>query len=289
MTKIKKNHFTGLSHVFTQQPNGLSSLLRDMVVGHNLMVVQHLIQSTGVAALDSANFAAWAAANPNLSVAGITFTDNSTGTPGSSVVDLPTPAAGTTIASGATGAAVAALNTALGKTENALKVIGTLVNLVRAPIGLPALTMAVGTVATPGTIPAQDLDTSTGANGTSAADRTSAVAAFKVAQFNLDNLVRGINETLVALGLTPVPAASHTHSTPAGLLFLSQEAADLAVSTDIPTVTAAAAGGLNALLKTDADAVLAALANNIATIAALWNTEKALIVAKKPSIILSLT
>lgn len=255
---IKKGHFSGNGKVFVASDEGLAAILRAVVADNAMLRVQNAIVAE------------------DLTEAALTFTDNSTGVAGAVVADEPLPSAGKVVASGTDGAALAALNTAFGKVENGTKVVGTLVNQVRALVGLAAISFAAGTVATAGTIPAQDKTTGAGASGTSAADFNSAFTAFQIAKQNLKTLALAVNETLVAVGLTPFEINDKGAVNPSPALL------------DIPTVSAAAAGGLNALLKADADAFLTASANDLATIAAKWNAQKALISSAVPHVTLAL-
>jgi len=249
---IKKGHFSGLGHVFTAEDFGLTSVVRALAASVAVLAVK----GSTLKVVDD-----------------LTFTDNSTGTPGAEVVDIPLPAASATVASGSTGAALSGLNTALGKTENALKVINQLIGQVRTVIDQPSVTVAVGAVATAGTIPAQDKTSGAGASGTSAADFASAREAIKVAKSNVYKTALAVDETLTGLGFAGLP------------IKLKADLATPLVVADIPTVSAAAAGGVKALLKVDADAALLGLANDIASIASVWNAQIAGVTTAKPLVV----
>jgi hypothetical protein len=184
------------------------------------------------------------------------FTDNSTGVAGAGIVGLPVPAAAID-ATAAGGADVTALNASLVKLQNAGKVITNTINEASALLGLPANASASGAQAAADTIPALD-KASTAANGVAAASYASAVSAFKVAAANLNALIYGANGVLVAVGAAALKTAGP---------FGTPESLTLAA---IPAAVAVAAGP-GALAKADADAFLAAYANNVATLAAAWD------------------
>jgi hypothetical protein len=122
------------------------------------------------------------------------------------------------------------------------------------------MTFASGTVATPGTIPAQDKAVG-GTSGTGAAGFTSGKAALDISRENLRRVVWHANECLAALGFDTVPSSVTGPGAPTVAL------------ADVPTVVAAAAAPNSmAVSKADADAFLLATANGMATLAAKWNT-----------------
>ena len=227
--KVRKDHFVGTSKIFSREPDALSAILRGILIDSARLKVEVV----GVADL----------------------IDNSTGVAAASLVAVPVPTVainGTT----AGGTLASALNTSLGKVQNAGLVLENTINEARAPLGLPLLTGLSGTQAAANTIPAQDKAGTTGA-GALAADYASSVAAFSVAKSNLVRLIHGTNEVLGALGLAPLVVGQ------------GQTALDLALGT-IPTVAASTTGS-SALALTDATAFFTAYANNVATLAVAWN------------------
>lgn len=234
MIKVTMKFFSGTSKVFD---GTLAALIRGLAVDNAL---NHLRARIAAEAFDPADLA---------------FTDNSTGVAGTAVADLPIPAAPHT-ASGSTGAQLTGLNAALAVLSNGIAVVAANANLLRAEVGLPAIVYA-GTVATPGTIPAQT-KTVAGAQGTAAADFGAGFAALTAAKDRVRSLVAALDETLAAVGAGPIASG----------LSGSYAGGDLLA---IPAATAAAAGGVNALSKAEADAFLTAAANAVATIADLWS------------------
>jgi hypothetical protein len=227
--KVRKDQFVGTSKVFGRESDALAAIVRGL-------------------AIDNARL--------KIEVSGVhDFTDNSTGVAGSALVNTPIPAVKID-ATSAGGAQAAALNTSLGKIQNAGLVIENTINTARTLLGLALLTGTAGTQATADTIPAQD-KTGTSGTGSAAADFVSSVGALKAAKDNLARLTRGANEVLAAIGVAPLAYNQGSH------------ALDLAIAT-IATVTASGTG-TNALALADATAFLAAYAANVATLAATWN------------------
>lgn len=183
------------------------------------------------------------------------FTDNSTGVSAGSIVDLVLPTAAYD-ATSAGGSPRAALNTAIGKIENAMAVVAENMATTRTALGLTALTYA-GTVATPGTIPALD-KTLTATNGTSAVDYVSGTAKLTELKGSMRELVHCFNEVLVAVGATPLASAL------TGDFTLNYAIAAIADAD-------ASATGASSISDTVADAFLTAAAANIASMATKWN------------------
>ena len=185
------------------------------------------------------------------------LTDSSTGTAGSAFTDsaIPSAAFDATVAGGAD---LTTTNAALLKFENASKVLNNSLNNARSRIGLPNMSAASGTQASPNVIPAQDLTVST-ANGTAAVDYASAKSAMSTAKSNLGMLMAGLNELRAALGMGPVPQGAYRGDTNASRAML-----------DVATVTASATGA-SSVSKAVMDAFLASMANNLATFAKYWN------------------
>jgi len=227
--KVRRAKFSGASKVYDVGPEGLTAIVRGL-------------------AIDNARLAVAVSAV-------IDFTDNSTGTAGSTVADIPVIA---TIDSSSlsVGAPRAALNTALGVVDNAMAVVAENMNIARTRLGLPVLTYT-GTVATPGTIPAMT-KTLTATTGALCATYASSVTAFDKAEANLKKLAYAMNEVLTAIGVTPVTI---------GILGNIPVSAALVASGS----TALSADGADAASDASVDAALTALANGVAKLAAVYN------------------
>lgn len=227
-TKIKRDHFVGTSRVFTTDGDGLAAVLRGLAIDNARLKVE-------VSAVHD-------------------FTDNSTGTNGT--ISFPGLPSGSFDATSAGGATASALNTSLGKAQNAAKVMTNTINVARALLGLTALVCATGTEAAADTIPAQD-KTNASTSGSTSAAYASTKAALAVAEGNMFKLAAGANEVLTAIGATaiPLPKVNRASGVTLGA---------------IPTVTASA-DGTGAAKNSDVVAELVALANAVATIAAAWN------------------
>lgn len=183
------------------------------------------------------------------------WTDNSTGTAAAALVAMPLPSAAID-ATSAGGAQTTALNTSIGNTNNAFQVIKNSLNNARSRLGLPLVVFAYGTQAAADTIPAQDL-TATAASGTSAAKYSTVLTQLTVVRNNFLKLASAFNEVLVALG--EVPLALPVAPWGAGITLGN------------PGSATSVAAGPGAVAKADVDPFLAAVANNIATLAATWN------------------
>lgn len=231
--KVKAAQFTGTSKVFSREPDALAAIVRGMLI-------------------DTARL--------KIEVAGVhDFVDNSAGTAGANIVPLVLPQAAID-ATTTGGAQTVALNTALVDIQNAGNVIVGTINEASALLGLTAMTSASGTAAVADTIAAL-VKVATAANGATAASFASAVAAFTAAAVNLDCLIYGANEVLVAIGATALPYVGP---------YLPGKVATNHVLGAIP-VAAAVAVGPGAVAAADVTAFLAAYANNVATVAAAWN------------------
>lgn len=187
--------------------------------------------------------------------------DNSTGTAGASLVAIPT-ADKFVYTSGSTLAPRAAFNTAIGKIDDAIAVIGTYLSVQTVKLGLGAITLnATGAVAVAGTVPAQDKSlTATDGSSNTALLRSQANASITVHRNNLATLVRAYNQIATAIGVDTLLDATGGKPTLTSLV-LSDE------------VTATTAAGNTADVVSDAaiDAILLAFANNIATLVAKIN------------------
>jgi hypothetical protein len=196
-------------------------------------------------------------ARNKIEVAGVAdITDNTTGTAGTSYAALAVP----TVAIDATaagGVQLTALNTSFGKIENAYRVLSNSINNVRGRLGVSLLKATTGTQVTKDTLPALDLS-STGATGATAADFVTSKAVMANIVANLALLDDSFQHVLDCLGNTREVSAFQ------GLASLNSNVVALGVA--IASTT-----GTGALAKTDADAFLAAVANNLATFAARWN------------------
>ena len=230
--RVKPTQFTGTGKVFGRDPDALAAIIRGL-------------------AIDNARIALEKSAVPAL-------TDNSTGTAAAALVVLPEGTSGAIDATSSGGAATSNLTTSLGKQANALQVLTQSINNARARLGLKPIVNAYGTQASANTIPAQDT-ASTSASGTSAVSYASAFAAFEAMQSKLASIALYMGHVFVALGY-PAPA-----------LHQGQVAPPLGYVLGSTPALASVAAGPGALAKADADAYLAAFANNLATLAAYWN------------------
>lgn len=184
------------------------------------------------------------------------YVDSSTGTAGSSVVPLPDPAT-VNASSSALGAPKAGLDTAIGKQNAALVALAENMNKARVRLGLPAITYT-GTPATSGTIPAQD-KTLTAAQGNATATAASVNASLAAAENGIFVVARGMEEVLNAVGVKP-PVSTLT----------GKRSPDPVIGV-IPA-TVASSTGSDAANNSQAVAALVAFANDVATLASVWNT-----------------
>ena len=233
--KVRISQFTGFSKVQSRESDGLAALVRGLAIDN----ARRVIEVAAVADL----------------------TDNSTGVPGAAgaaYAAVPVPAVAID-ATSAGGAQTTALNTSLGKTANALQVLTQSVNNAAARLGLPLLVNAYGTQAAANTVPAQDLS-GAGATGGSAADFASTVNALNAARANFNRVAHAMNDLSAAIG-EPRLSRSALGSQPQDLVLVA-----------IPAVVSSTAGPSAAALA-DVTAFLAALGNDIATLAQKWNFE----------------
>lgn len=226
--KVRLDMFSGLGRVYSRQSDGLAAILRGILIDN----ARAKVEASGVH----------------------DFTDNSTGAAGA--VALPGLASGAINATVAGGATAAALNTSLGKVQNAGAVIAGTLNEARALLGLPLVTSAAGVVAAADTIPALD-KTNAATSGATAADFASAMNALAVAEAIVYDAVEAANEVLVAVGAAPVALPKVPR--PSGDAFAA-----------IPAVTTSP-DGTSAAAQVDVQAELVGVANAIATLAAAWN------------------
>ena len=236
--KIRPNHFSGTSKVFSREDDGLAAILRGVAIDNASLRIANAITAE------------------TLVIADADFVDSSTGVATPSVADVVMPSTAHT-ASGATGVQIAALNAAVSVGQDAIAVVGGQVKKLRDVLGISTIAFA-GTVTTPGTIPAQT-KAITAATGTGAASQASVSTVLGKLKANERALLATVNETLGALGLATLD---------------SKLSGDIAASASAPTAAvAAAAGGVGAATKSEVDAFFVASANVIASIAAHWNTE----------------
>jgi hypothetical protein len=227
--RVYPTRFSGNADVYKER-GGLASIIQGLAVDNARILIQ---------------------------VAGIPdFTDNSTGVVSAAgIVDIRSPRV-PTLNTANTVASLSDLNAALTKVYNAEAVLIEVANKARTVLGLPLGVAAGGVVATSGTIPALTKSVAS-STSTSAVDFASAKGAIRIAEQNLRNVVRQINEVIYAVGLPEVPEGSVGKWTPSLALTNVQAAASVV--------------GGNSALKTEVDAALTAMANNIATLAARWN------------------
>jgi hypothetical protein len=235
-TRVKPFHFSGAGKVHGRDADALAAIVRGI-------------------AIDLAREKAATAAIGDL-------TDNTTGVAAASIVDLVLPMA-VFDASSAGGAQQSGFNTAIGKFENASAVLGNHLNELRARLGLELVSWASGTIASAGTLPAQDKSVST-ASGSSALNYESGRTAMLLAKQNLRKLVRAFNECMVALGWPKLAdALTGEFGDGYALVAIADAGAD--------DQTGTADDGKTAISKTVADTFLDSLADNLATLAAYWN------------------
>ena len=184
------------------------------------------------------------------------LTDNSTGVATAALVALAVPTEFD--ASTADGASQAEFKVAIVKIEDAGKVLATSVTNARTILGLSAVAAASGTQAAANTIPGIT-QVVVEEVGSDAVDFTSGRVAIAQAKSNLERLLRAVNEVFVAIGADPIGSDLKTQGSSGENL------------TAISVVKRSAVGSTSHLSKVDANAFLANMANNIATIAKAWN------------------
>ena len=229
--KVKITHFSGAGKVSDRTKSGLAAIIRDILI-------------------QNAQTKVWGASLSS-------FTDNSTGT---ASIPATTPSSilpPVNTATASLGEATTSFNTSLGKIENATAVYVATLNKARQLLGLPLLTYAQGAVASANTIPALDL-AGTGAAVGSTVDWASATAACRAVQQNIYQLKLALNEVLVAIGQPAESGANVSSIYP----FTTLEVVGTATSS---------AAGLSSMLVTDVTAFLAAVANDFATLALMYN------------------
>jgi hypothetical protein len=192
-----------------------------------------------------------------------TLTDSSTGSAGASLSPVVTPPT-KGVANGSNLSPRAAFNTAIGKTNNAVAVIGKFLNdNVLTPLGHTTVTLNDGTIATPGTIPAQDKAlAATDGTSSTAMLRSEAVAAISNQRNNLATLVKAYNMAAISLGIVTLTDGVGGKADPT-LTLADNVTAGTAVATT---------AGMDLALDTEVDAALLAMANDIATLAAKIST-----------------
>lgn len=236
--KIKAGHFAGTSKVFSRDNDSLAAILIGIAVAQANITVQMAVAAT------------------TLDLGDLDFTDSSTGTAADpAVLGEAVLPSGSITAEDSLGAQLTGFNTALTAGQNALAVIVDTVDLLGSVVGIETPTVA-GTVAVAGTIPAQT-KTLTGVNGTSAVDFSAGRSALLGRYGQVKAVAAYVNSVLVAVGLARLDV--NVTGVPAAAL------------TALDAATAAAAGGVEALSKAEADAALTDIANKIATIAAHWD------------------
>jgi hypothetical protein len=259
--RIKKDQFSGTSKVFSRDPDGLAAILRGLAIDM---------------ARNRLN-----ALNPTV------FTDNSTGTAADPyvLVNAPIAPSGVFNALVAGGVQLTAFNSSLGTIANAHAVMAAKMNPVLAIFGLPQITYISGTIASAGTIPAQST-TATTASGAAAVNNASYAAGATIMAANhrliaqawlaamnamgeAIGVVQGVDPLISAFETPFVPSAPITSFTPSGLRSFGPAPQNYILAAT-PTVTADATGASSVSLA-DGTAYLAAIANNLATMAKGWN------------------
>ena len=232
--RVRPDHFSGASKLHTRDVDGLAAMVRGLAIDNARRVCE-------VAAVGQ-------------------FVDNSTGTAVTvkqfTFPDFTIP----TVAFNATasgGVQQAAWNTSVSRISNAQAVLAETINKARGRVGLPLITFP-GSIVTSGTVPAVDL-TATTSSGVSAVDFASFVASTTTLKQNHRKLVRAFRQVEAALGLV----ASTTDKL--SVNFTN----DFALVA--PATVAAAATGASSVAVASGTAILADIANNIATMALYWN------------------
>ena len=190
----------------------------------------------------------------------VTVIDNSTGTAGSSTVAVNTPSKFTYV-SGTTLAPRAGFNTAVSAANDAVAVLaGVLTNDVLTKLGLTTVTGGNGNVAVARTVPAigHALAGSDG-SGSTALLRSEASAIITTARNNLATVIRAYNVAAIAIGVATLADNTGGKTT------------SLALSNYVPAATATGNSG-DVVSVADANAVLNALANDVAFVASKINT-----------------
>lgn len=226
--RINQHYFSGSGRVFDRQI-GLAAILRSMAVDNAIIRL--------------------AADEPE------GLTDNSTGTATLGYAAFPKTFSAFDASAGG-GVQNTGFNTALGSVRNAHAVIAANIAGIRAALGLPALTVAEGTVATADTVAAVT-KTATAGQGTAAVSFASFRASVAALAANQGVLAKAVAEIRAAVGL----------DTSMGVLDWGGEPNYVLAA--IPATAANAAAGDPSVALADGTAVLTAAANNIATFADL--------------------
>lgn len=236
--KVTANYFAGSARIHQKETGGLGD------------VVRRMLQSQ---------------ARDKLAVAGVPdLTDNSTGAAVASgtLADMVIPTAaydGTS--SGA--APATAFNTAAGVVENVGAVLADALNNARVRLGLPLITWTTGTIAAANTIPAMT-KALTATSGATAVDYATGVDRMTSLRKNVHTLARAMNEVLEAAGRVKMNLAplggEWDYSTPYALDAVADATAGTGDS-----------AGETSISDTVMDAFLDAAADNVATMAYVWN------------------
>lgn len=240
--RVNKHYFSGLAHVQSAGTDGLAAIIRNMAIDNARNLVNGLSPGS--------------------------VTDNSGGTAMASIIanGIIVPSGVSFDATSGGGVQTAAFNTSLGKLRNAEAAWVATINAIGVKLGLPALSVPEGT-GSANTIPAQDL-TATTASGSSAVDYNSFVNIAGLAVANQQAIVQGANAVIKALGYNSIPGKFlNLFPNATTIKLLGNNIALYA----LPAATSSAAGPSSVLLA-DGTALLAALANNFATIASFWNS-----------------
>ena len=274
---VKKNDFSGAGKVYDAGPQGLAAIIRGLAIDN----ARTLINAASIASV----------------------TDNSTGTAATmlTVAGIIAPS-GVYNAVSAGGAQTAALNTALVALRSAQASMASTINKVATKLGLPAVSWDEGTN-TYNVIPAMTL-VGTTANGSTAVNYSSFVNAASIAIANLHCLFLAMNKVLVALGLRPIPGTFLQSYVSAQTIDLAGNNLNMVVIPAVVSDTTSAnpgaqvhtayenflsgnsfngantynglvqstdyVAGTNSVKLADATLFLQDMANNYATLAAVW-------------------
>lgn len=232
-TKVTINHFTGMGKVHQADSDGLAALIRKLAQDNARTRIN--------------NFGS--------------LTDSTGATP--SYANGIVAQSGKNIAafteSGTASAQKAAFDTATGKVEDAMAVLVRFMNRINGNLGLPLITDdSAGAVATDGTIPALDLSVS--AVNTSCVPYATGKLRLETIRLNMARLVAFANRIAVAVGEPKLVSAL-------GLSFDGDAVLDEVAATG----TATDGTALSTISAAAVTAELAAIGNNLSTIALFLN------------------
>ncbi len=231
---ISDEHFSGASKVHSREDGGLAP------------VVRSILQKQGAVVVDGASIA--------------NLTDNSAGTDNSTVGVVASPVV-SDVSGGTTGVlatGAGSLDTSADTIMNAYAVILERINAVYAELGAGSVGVGPGTIAVSGTIAAIDVVVT--ANSTD--NDSLSFDSFTAIRNDLLNaqatLISNLNRCRRAVGLAEITVAAGAGSAQ-GAIASGDDLGTTAISNG-----AAIAGGVTSVLKTEVDAMLVDLQDNVA-------------------------